>query len=138
MNKSVLLPMVLTPFSFTFDDNDNLLVSEAFGISEIAPPPLIINAGAVSSYKVKDDNGSLTLISGSVPTGQTATCWVQYFNGYAYTTNNAGPNPSISILAVDDDGRLELVESSAASRAQGIGFPIDFGLSQKAVNTCML
>lgn len=118
-----------TPFSFTFDDNDHLLVSEAFGTSSAPPPPLSANTGAVSSYSINED-GSLSLISGSVGTGQTATCWVQYFNGYAYTTNNEGPNPSISILSVGQGGQLELVDTSAANGDQGLDHPIDLGLTQ--------
>ena len=114
-----------TPFSFTFDDNGNLLVAEAFGASTIGSGL----AGAVSSYAINDDEGTLRLISGSVPTGQTATCWIRYSNGIAYTSNNENPTPSISSFSVDFRGRLALIESAAADAATGIDRPIDIDLS---------
>ncbi|KAL3907276.1 MAG: hypothetical protein SGARI_003612, partial [Bacillariaceae sp.] len=57
------------------------------------------------------------------------TCWIRYVNGYAYTTNNEPPRPSISIFSVDNQGRLELEQSVAADIAQGIDRPIDFGVT---------
>merc|ERR1711915_711151 len=126
-----------TPFSFTFDDNGNLLVSEAFGLAPFAPPPPTEFNGAVSSYSINDD-GTLNLISGSVPTGQTATCWIRYFNGYAYTTNNEPPRPSVSIFSVGGDGSVSLVESVAADIEQGIDRPIDFSISDDGSYMYML
>ena len=114
-----------TPFSFTFDGNGNLLVAEAFGASSVGQGL----AGAVSSYAINEDEGTLTLISGSVPTVQTATCWVRYSNGMAYTSNNANPTPSVSTLSVDSRGRLALIDSAAAGTAEGIDRPIDIDLS---------
>ncbi len=69
-----------TPFGFDFDHEGNLVVSEAFGGA--------LNASAVSSYEVGDD-GALQVISPSVPTYQTAACWILVTgNGrHAYTTN---------------------------------------------------
>ena len=71
-----------TPFGFAFGKRDHLLVSEAFGG---AP-----NASAVSSYRISDD-GQLGIISASVPTTETAACWVAVTpNGrFAYVTNTA-------------------------------------------------
>src|SRR5690349_11714282 len=57
----------ITPFGFSFDGNHRLLVSEAFGGAA--------NGSAASSYQVSDD-GNLTVVSASVPTHQTAACWL--------------------------------------------------------------
>ncbi|MEP6717303.1 MAG: hypothetical protein ABJC09_17150 [Terriglobia bacterium] len=48
------------------------------------------NAGAVSSYIVRD-NGTPTLETGSVPTHQTAACWVVVtpYGRFAYTISTA-------------------------------------------------
>ena len=77
----------VTPFGFAFTRNGTLIVSEAAGES------------SASSYAVSDDG--LELISGAVPTQQTAPCWaVATKNGkYAYTAN-AGSG-SISLFGVE-------------------------------------
>lgn len=70
-----------TPFGFAFHPVlQRLLVSEAFG----GMP----NASAVSSYAL-DGDGRLRLLDGSVPTRQTAACWVVNTPTglYAYATN---------------------------------------------------
>ena len=70
-----------TPFGFMVDPAGRLVVSEAFGGAE--------NASAVSTYVMED--GQLKVIDASVPTHETAACWVALTrNGtYAYTTNTA-------------------------------------------------
>jgi 6-phosphogluconolactonase (cycloisomerase 2 family) len=89
-----------TPFGFEFGKSNQLFVSEAFGG---AP-----NSSALSSY-ASDDDGNLTLVSGSSPTHQTAACWVAVSKGdrFAYTTNTGrssitgfkiGPNGELTIL----------------------------------------
>lgn len=113
------------PFSFDFDGNGNLLVGEAFGAGDSFPSP---NTGAVSSYFIRED-GTLGINSHSVPNDQTATCWLRYSNGMVFTSNNDGPTPSISTYSVDDRGRLDLIESTAADAQQGIDRPIDITLS---------
>jgi 6-phosphogluconolactonase len=63
------LPSVgATPFGFEFDRHNNLLVSEAFGGAA--------GASALSSYDLDMYPLALETISGSVPTNQTAACWV--------------------------------------------------------------
>jgi 6-phosphogluconolactonase len=57
----------MTPFGFAFNNGDTLMVSEAFGG---AP-----NQSAVSSYSASND-GTLSVISGSVANSQTAACWI--------------------------------------------------------------
>lgn len=110
-----------TPFSFDFDPDGNLLLSEAFGTAE-GPPPLVgitNGAGAVSSYEITS-NGSLNTISASVGNDQSATCWLKYVDGCAFVTNNF--DDTISSYEVGDDGSLDLVDSVAAS---DINAPID-------------
>jgi 6-phosphogluconolactonase len=69
-----------TPFGFGFARHRTLIVSEAAGG---AP-----NASSVSSYTL-DRQARLNPVSRSVPTGQTAACWIAVTsNGrLAYTTN---------------------------------------------------
>jgi len=69
----------------------------------------------------------VNVISASVPTGQTATCWIKYFGDYALTTNNGGS--SVSILSVDDYGSLALVDGAAATTEEDVFQPVDFEIS---------
>jgi len=116
-----------TPFGFDFDGNGNLLVVEAFGASANPFPDPSGDAGAVSSYAFDPVNGTLSVISGSVGTMQTTSCWIKYFGNYAITTNNGGS--SVSIFYVGDDGSLSLVNSTAATQAEDVFEPIDFEIS---------
>jgi 6-phosphogluconolactonase (cycloisomerase 2 family) len=69
-----------TPFGFAFNQHGVLIVSEAFGGAA--------NASAVSSYTL-GAGGTLQVVSASVPTTETAACWVAVTgNGkFAYATN---------------------------------------------------
>ena len=111
-----------TPFGFAFDRRGRLLVSEAFGG---AP-----NASAVSSYEV-DDDGALEVISPSVPTTESAACWVQpTLDGrHAYVTNTA--SGTISGYSVRPDGSLELLDADGVTGSTGGpgSGPIDLALS---------
>jgi 6-phosphogluconolactonase (cycloisomerase 2 family) len=57
-----------------------VVVSEAFGAME--------DLSAVSSYRVRPD-GSLSPVTASLPTTETAACWIEFAgrDRYAYTTN---------------------------------------------------
>jgi 6-phosphogluconolactonase (cycloisomerase 2 family) len=105
-----------TPFGFAFDPKGRLVVSEAFGG---AP-----DASAMSSYRV--GNKTLTTISASVPTGQTAACWVVVTpdGRFAYTTNTG--SASVSGYDIASDGALSLFASVAGATNAG---PIDMGLA---------
>lgn len=105
-----------TPFGFAFDPAGRLIVSEAFGG---AP-----DASAMSSYRV--GHGVLTTISASVPTGQTAACWVVVTpdGRFAYTTNTG--SASVSGYDIAADGALSLFASVAGSTNSS---PIDMGLA---------
>ena len=110
-----------TPFGFDFGKRDQLLVSEAFGGAE--------NGSAVSSYDL-DREGAIETISGSVPTNQTAACWVVVTpNGrFAYTTNTG--SGSISGYSVDFDGTIALLDGDGRNALTGDGSsPIDLALT---------
>jgi 6-phosphogluconolactonase (cycloisomerase 2 family) len=76
----------MTPFGFGFG-RDALIVSEAFGGA--------IGASAVSSYSI-GPTGILQAISPSVPTEQTAACWIAVTRNerFAYTTNTGSGSVS--------------------------------------------
>jgi hypothetical protein len=107
-----------TPFGFSFGLRDQVFVSEAFGG---AP-----DASAVSSY-VANPDGTLTLVSGSVPTTETAACWVVVTrNGrYAYLDQvlyslDSGDH-KISAFRVEFDGSLAPLGSvPAPATANGL------------------
>ncbi len=109
----------VTPFGFAFGKRGDLIVSEAFGG---AP-----GQSALSSYDLDDD--TLTTISPSVPTTQTAACWVAVTkNGrYAYTTNTG--SASVSSYRVARDGSLTLLAASAGPTGTS---PIDVDLSRNS------
>jgi 6-phosphogluconolactonase len=104
----------MTPFGFAFGKRNHLIVSEAFGG---AP-----NASALSSYVAHDD-GSLTVVTGSAPTHQSAACWVVVDKSgrLTYTTNTGsgsitgfriGPGGDLTIL--NPDGRTGLTPPGSA------------------------
>ena len=109
-----------TPFGFAIRGSD-LLVSEAFGGA--------VDASAVSSYAL-DDDGNLTAISPSVPTTETAACWVVVTgNGrFAYASNTG--SGSISGYRVSPNGNLSLLNADGITGITGAGSgPIDMALS---------
>jgi 6-phosphogluconolactonase len=110
----------MTPFGFAIDKRDHLIVSEAFGG---AP-----GQSAMSSYELDDNH--LTTLSPSVPTTQTAACWVVVTNNghYAYTTNTG--SASISSYRIDHDGHLTRLAASAGATGST---PIDMDLSGNSV-----
>ena len=70
----------VTPFGFAFNQHGVLIVSEAFGGA--------VDASAVSSYTL-GSGGALQVVSASVPTTETAACWVAVTNNgkFAYAAN---------------------------------------------------
>jgi len=107
------------PFGFAFGPHNLLLVSEAVNG---AP-----NGSTVSSYQA-DSGGGLRLITASLPTTQTAACWlVVTGNGrFAYTDNTG--SSTVSSFAVAPDGSLALLDGTAGSTPAGTS-PIDLALS---------
>ena len=95
---NVHLSVGMTPFGFAFGGGGHLIVSEAFGG--------MADLGAASSYVI-DAAGSLSVVSGSVTTEQTAPCWVAIAGDYAYITNTASAN--LSAYEVAADGEMTLL-----------------------------
>jgi len=109
-----------TPFGFAFNNADTLVVSEAFGG---AP-----NQSAASSYSASDD-GVLSVISGSVPNSQTASCWVVIpNNGKLAFVSNTGSGSISSYQINAENGSLALLNATAANTGMGSA-PIDMTLS---------
>lgn len=109
-----------TPFGFDFDKHGRLIVSEAvFGGAGLS---------VLSSYSVSS-GGALTVISPSVPDGQTAACWVVITNNgrYAYTTNTGSDN--VSSYTIGHDGSLALLAAVAAPTGDE---PIDADVSRNS------
>ncbi len=102
-----------TPFGFAFNRDDLLIVSEAFGG---AP-----DASAVSSYEVGPD-GTLDVMSASVPTTESAACWIANTRDaeFSYTTNTA--SGTISGYRVDEEtGGLSLLDADGRTAVTGPG-----------------
>jgi 6-phosphogluconolactonase len=109
-----------TPFGFAFNNADTLVVSEAFGGA--------LNQSAASSYSASNAS-ILSVISGSVPNSQTASCWVVITNNgkLAFVSNTAsGTISSYRINA--ENGSLTLLNPVAANTGMGSA-PIDMALS---------
>jgi 6-phosphogluconolactonase len=112
----------MTPFGFAVGPNGNLYVSEAFG----GMP----GASALSSYSVGED-GSLSVIDGSVTNGQTATCWVVATNsGRNIFVSNTGSG-TVSSYLIGRFGRLVLNQGVAADLGAKSS-PIDMALSNNS------
>lgn len=91
-----------TPFGFGFGKHNTLIVSEAFGGAA--------DASTVSSYDV-GRFGRLTPVSESVPTTETAACWIAVSkNGrYAYSGNTG--SASVTGYRVDNAGNLTILDA---------------------------
>jgi 6-phosphogluconolactonase (cycloisomerase 2 family) len=111
----------LTPFGFTFDRRNRLLVSEAQGGAA--------NASSLSSYRF-DPTAPATpvAVSRAVPTGQTAACWaVVTPNGRSVYTANAGSG-SVSQFNIDRLGGAVLVNGVAGNTGANSG-PVDMAIA---------
>ena len=107
------------PFGFAVGHGDRLFVSEA----DAGAP----NGSSVSSYELSD-SGGLDVISGKVPTEQTAACWLvlTYDGRYVYTAN-AG-SASISGFRVQWNGSLERLDDPSLPAKTGM-HPADMAFS---------
>ena len=110
-----------TPFGFDAGKNGNIFVSEAAGG---AP-----GASKLSSYHI-DNNGSISLLTGSVGANQSASCWVVITDNekYAFTTNTASNN--LSNFDINKNTGAISVNTAIASTT-GMG-PIDAALSDNS------
>jgi len=109
----------MTPFGFAFNQKGVLIVSEAFGGA--------VNASAVSSYTL-GGNGALQVVSASVPTTETAACWVAVTNNgkFAYAANTG----SASVTGFDvDKAALTILDADGRTGSTGTT-PIDVATSR--------
>lgn len=121
-NHQIFASAGTTPFGFSFGHRNHLFVSEANGGSP--------NASSVTSYELMADGG-LGVISPSVPTLQTAACWLAVTqNGkYAYTTNTG--SDSTTGFVINNDGSLQLLQEDGVSGMTGDA-PIDMAFSRNS------
>jgi len=110
----------LRPFSLAFRNDGRLVVVESFN----AAP----NVSAASSYQLNPD-GTITVISGSVPNGQTDVCWVVITSDgrFAFTANFG--SGTISSYSFAPSGTLILLNGSAAFLGD-MSQPVDLSLSE--------
>lgn len=115
----------ITPFGFAVDRRGRLYVAEAAGGSP--------NASSLSSYELTED-GSLQVISPSVPTTQSATCWVVISqDGRSAFTTNTGSG-TVSAYEIDPTGALTLRDGGAIAGNTGPdSAPADAALSAGGV-----
>jgi len=101
----------ITPFGFTFTSKGVLTVTEAFGGA--------VDGSAVSSYTI-DGDGTLTTITASAPTTETAACWIVATNNskFVYATNAS--SASISGYSVQK-GSLDLLTPGGKTGNTGAG-----------------
>lgn len=110
-----------TPFGFAFDGRGRLFVSEAFGG--------MADQSALSSY-APERGGALRTLSASVPTTETAACWVVVTDDgrHVYTTNTG--SSSITGYRISAAGTLARLSADGVTGQTGAGSrPIDAALS---------
>jgi len=110
-----------TPFGFAFNQHGVLIVSEAFGGG--------VDASAVSSYTL-NTNGTLAVVSASVPTTETAACWVAVTNNgkFAYAANTG--SASVTGYRVDQ-ASLTILNPDGKTGNTG-NTPIDAAVSRNS------
>lgn len=101
-----------TPFGFAFGKHDEFFVSEAFGGAA--------DASAISSYQVTDA-AAFAVVSASVPTTETAACWVTVAGDgrFLYTTN-AGSG-TVSGFSIRPDGTITRLDADGITGVTGGG-----------------
>jgi DNA-binding beta-propeller fold protein YncE len=113
----------VTPFGFETGAHNRFYVSEAFrGLGPVS---------AVSSYMLSTTDVP-TVISGSVPTGELAACWLVLSpNGeFAYVTDT--PSNLISVFSITSSGALTLLP--AFNMPTGLAGPLDEAITSDGVS----
>lgn len=110
-----------TPFGMMFTRKGVLMVTEAV---DTIPRFPVLNGSTTSSYRVRED-GTLETISRSVPSTQTAACWIRFSKNehYAYVVNS--PSGNVSSYRISGDGELTLLKGVAADTGGMFSAPID-------------
>lgn len=108
-------------FAVSFAPNGAALASET-------GPPNGKNAGAISSYAVQS-NGTLSTISGSVPTMGAGTCWQATTpNGRFVYTSNSGSS-TISGFSIGKDGALTALSGTVVGTLPDGSIDLDMAIS---------
>ena len=97
-----------TPFGFAFGPGNKLIVSEAFGGGA--------GLGATSSYSLAAD-GTITAVTSSKTSAQTAPCWVAVNGTHAYVANTG--SATVTAYTIAADGTLALVSANGVSGSTG-------------------
>jgi 6-phosphogluconolactonase len=99
-----------TPYGFDFTRSGALFVTEAAGAR--------IGEASASSYLLSPGAG-LAPLTGPVGNTRSEVCWatISKDDRYAFVTNFG--DGSISAYAIDDDGRIELLDPVAATTVDG-------------------
>ncbi|MEO7191517.1 MAG: beta-propeller fold lactonase family protein [Vicinamibacterales bacterium] len=102
----------VTPFGFAFGKRDQFFVSEAFGGAA--------NASAISSYQLTS-SATFGVVSPSVPTTETAACWVVVSpdGRFLYTTNTG--SGTVSGFSIKPDGTIALLDANGVTATTGGG-----------------
>jgi 6-phosphogluconolactonase len=111
----------ITPFGFTFTNQGILAVSEAFGGAA--------DASATSTYTINAD-GTLHVISASVPTTETSACWAVATNNGRFVFVTNATSGSVSGYSVRQ-GQAELLKADGKSAVTGAA-PTDEAISQNS------
>jgi 6-phosphogluconolactonase (cycloisomerase 2 family) len=111
----------ITPFGFTFTSQGVLAVSEAFGGA--------VDASATSTYTINPD-GTLNVISASVPTTETSACWAVATNNGRFVFVTNATSGSVSGYSVHQ-GQAELLKADGKSAVTGAA-PTDEAISQNS------
>ncbi|MFC4777289.1 lactonase family protein [Paenibacillus sp. GCM10023252] len=111
----------MQPFGSLFLSSGVLLVTEAL-------------SNALSSYSM-DRYGRLQVISGSVQTGQIATCWVAVTKDERFAFSPNTLSGTIGVFRIERDGALTFLRNYA-STPEGFptGLPMDIGVSEDGRN----
>lgn len=109
----------MTPFGFSFNGSNFLVVSEAFA--------LMPGQAAASSYS-SDPAGVLSVVTGSLHNNQTASCWVVIPNNGTRAIVSNTASGTISTYNIDGNGMLTLASAVAANLGPN-GAPRDMALS---------
>jgi 6-phosphogluconolactonase (cycloisomerase 2 family) len=111
----------ITPFGFTFTSQGVLAVSEAFGGA--------VDASATSTYTINPD-GTLNVISASVPTTETSACWAVATNNGRFVFVTNATSGSVSGYSIHQ-GQAELLKADGKSAVTGAA-PTDEAISQNS------
>jgi 6-phosphogluconolactonase len=115
------------PFSFIIGPGGAIVSDEVFGTHPPNPNPT--GDSAASSYTLRPD-GTLAVLTASLPTFQTAECWIDWDGGsYVYSSNTNGN--TLTGFRVDRNGRLALLQADGVAYAypNPTAFPADIKIT---------